>query len=214
VKGGLVVFDLDGTLIDSVADLASALNATLDRLHPGTPPLPVPEVRTMIGEGALLLITKALRAVGHGDVPGDALPVFLDCYRRHLLDETRLYPGVLETLQALRGRPLAVLTNKPGDLSRAIVDGLGIGRFFARVCGGGDVPAKKPDPGGLRRLLEETGSDAGDAVMVGDSAIDVQTGRAADVRTVGVTYGFDPQGLRAQEPDVLIDRMPELLDHL
>jgi phosphoglycolate phosphatase len=214
VKGGLVVFDLDGTLIDSVADLASALNATLDRLHPGTPPLPVPEVRTMIGEGALLLITKALRAVGQGDVPQDALPVFLDCYRQHLLDETRLYPGVLETLEALRGRPLAVLTNKPGDLSRAIVDGLGIGRFFARVYGGDDVPARKPDPGGLRRLLEETGSDAADAVMVGDSAIDVQTGRAADVRTVGVTYGFDPHGLRAQAPDVLIDRMPELLDHL
>jgi phosphoglycolate phosphatase len=214
VRGGLVVFDLDGTLIDSSADLRSALNAALDRLHPGTPPLTHEEVRSMIGEGALRLVAKALRAVGRDDVPGDALPVFLDCYRERLLDETRLYPGVRETLEALGDRPLAVLTNKPGDFSRTIVNGLGIGGFFARVWGGGDVPAKKPDPLGLRRLLEETRARAAQSVMVGDSAIDVATGRAAAVRTVGVTYGFDPEGLRAQEPDVLIDRLPDLLEHL
>jgi phosphoglycolate phosphatase len=214
VTGGLVVFDLDGTLIDSSADLRSALNAALDRLHPGTPPLTPGEVRSMIGEGALRLVTKALRAVGRDDVPTEALPVFLECYRERLLDETRLYPGVRETLEALRGRPLAVLTNKPGDLSRTIVEGLGIAGFFGRVCGGGDVPAKKPDPGGLLRLIEDAGTRADGAVMVGDSAIDVATGRAAAVRTVGVTYGFDPDGLRAVGPDVLIDRLPDLLGHV
>lgn len=214
MKGGLVVFDLDGTLIDSSADLRSALNAALARLHPGTPPLTHEEVRSMIGEGALRLVAKALRAVGRDDLPQDALPVFLDCYRERLLDETRLYPGVRETLAALGDRPLAVLTNKPGDFSRTIVEGLGIGGFFARVWGGGDVPAKKPDPAGLRRLIAETGAAAGEAVMVGDSAIDVATGRAAAVRTVGVTYGFDPEGLRAEAPDVLIDRLPDLLAHV
>jgi phosphoglycolate phosphatase len=214
VTGGLVVFDLDGTLIDSRADIGSGLNEALDRVHPGTPPLTPEQVRSMIGEGALLLVTKALRATGHGDAPRDVLPVFLDCYRERLLDETRLYPGVRETLEALRGRPMAVLTNKPGDLSRTIVRGLGIDGFFGRVCGGGDVPEKKPDPGGLRRLIQEAGARAEESVMVGDSPIDVATGRAAAVRTVGVTYGFDPEGLRAAGPDVLIDRLPDLLDHL
>jgi phosphoglycolate phosphatase len=214
VRGGLVVFDLDGTLVDSRADIGKGLNAALQRVHPGTPPLTAEQVRSMIGEGALLLVTKALRATGCDGPPQDVLPVFLECYREHLLDETRLYPGVRETLEALDGRPLAVLTNKPGDLSRAIVDGLGIARFFARVVGGGDGPAKKPDPEGLRRLVEEAGGGASRATMVGDSAIDVATGRAAAVRTVGVTYGFDPEGVRAARPDVLIDRLPALIEHV
>ena len=107
-----------------------------------------------------------------------------------------------ETLEALAAGPLAVLTNKPGDFSRTIVDGLGIGPASSRrVCGGGDVPAKKPDPVGLRRLIAEAGGDSRRGpTMVGDSAIDVATGRAAAVRTVGVTYGFDPEGLRARRP--------------
>jgi phosphoglycolate phosphatase len=214
VTAGLVVFDLDGTLVDSRADIGSGLNAALARVHPGTPPLSAEQVRSMIGEGALLLVTKALRETGHDDAPQEVLPVFLDCYRERLLDETRLYPGVLETLQALEGRPMAVLTNKPGDLSRTIVEGLGIARFFGAVCGGGDGPAKKPDPAGLRRLIEEARARADGTVMVGDSAIDVATGRAAAVRTVGVTYGFDPEGTRAARPDVLIDRLPELLEHV
>jgi phosphoglycolate phosphatase len=214
VTGGLLVFDLDGTLVDSRADIRSGLNEALDRIHPGTPPLTPEEVRSMIGEGALLLVTKALRATGHDDAPRDVLPVFLDCYRKRLLDETRLYPGVQETLEALSGRPMAVLTNKPGDLSRTIVDGLGVGRFFGRVVGGGDLATKKPDPEGLRLLMQEAGVRPAETTMVGDSAIDVRTGRAAGARTVGVTFGFDPEGVRAVGPDVLIDRWPDLLDHL
>lgn len=208
---GLVVFDLDGTLVDSRADIRSGLNEALDRIHPGTPPFTPEEVRSMIGEGALLLVTKALRATGHDDAPWDVLPVFLDCYRKRLLDQTRLYPGVRETLEALSGRPMAVLTNKPGDLSRTILNGLGVARFFGRVLGGGDLPTKKPDPEGLRLLMEGAGARPAETTMVGDSAIDIRTGRAAGTRTVGVTFGFDPEGVRAEAPDVLLDAFPEVL---
>lgn len=207
----LVVFDLDGTLIDSARDLAGALNQTLDRLRPGTPALPLEDVRAMIGDGALKLITRALRAVGLPDPPQDALPVFLECYRARLLEETRLYPGVAEVLEALASRRLAVLTNKPGDLSRAILEGLGVAQRFEWVYGGGDLPAKKPDPVGLHRLLAESGLSPEQAVMVGDSAIDVRTGRAAGVRTIGVRYGFDPEGLRQEPPDVLVDEPRQLV---
>ena len=204
-----MVFDLDGTLVDSARDLASAVNAMLDRLAPGTPPLAEPEVRTFIGEGARLLVSRSLTRAGLPHSPEEALPVFLDCYRARLLETTRLYPGVAETLDALGGHVLAVLTNKPGDLSRSIVDGLGLGGRFARVYGSGDLP-RKPDPAGLVRLMEETGLGAGATVMVGDSAIDVQAGRAAGVYTVGVRYGFAPDSLRAHPPDVLLDDVRDL----
>jgi phosphoglycolate phosphatase len=207
----LVVFDLDGTLVDSSRDLAAALNETLGRLRPGTPALSLEAVRSMIGDGALKLVERALRASGLSEAPREVLPVYFDCYRPRLLDQTHLYPGVLEALEALASRHLAVLTNKPGDFSRAILEGLGVARFFRRIYGGGDLPAKKPDPIGLQRLLAEAGATPFQAVMVGDSAIDVRTGRAAGVRTVGVRYGFDPEGLRREAPDLLVDDLRELI---
>jgi phosphoglycolate phosphatase len=210
----LVVFDLDGTLIDSAGDLAASVNATLERLAPGSPPLPAAQVRTFIGDGAAMLVTRTLAAAGV-EVPTEAaLPVFLDCYEARLLDTTVLYPGVVEALDALRDRTLAVLTNKPGAMSRRILAGLGVEDRFARVAGAGDVPAKKPDPAGLRLLLAETGIPPESAVLVGDSAIDVRTGRAAGVRTVGVTYGLDPSSLRAAPPDITIGDLRELAPRL
>ncbi|HVR69386.1 MAG TPA: HAD-IA family hydrolase [Vicinamibacteria bacterium] len=205
----LVVFDLDGTLVDSAADLAAAVNAMLARLAAGTPPLSEAQVRGFIGEGARLLVRRSLAHAGLPHRPEDALPVFLECYRARLLECTRPYPGVAETLDALARHTLAVLTNKPGDLSRAIVEGLGLGARFARVYGGGDLP-RKPDPAGLVRIMVETGFEPASTVMVGDSAVDVLTGRAAGVLTVGVSYGFDPDGLRAQPPDVLLDDLRAL----
>lgn len=210
-KAALVVFDLDGTLIDSARDLAGALNETLGRLRPGTPALALEDVRSMIGDGARKLVERGLRAAGLSEAPPEALAVFFDCYRARLLDETRLYPGVRETLEALASRHLAVLTNKPGDFSRAILEGLGVAGFFRRVYGGGDLPRKKPDPVGLQRLLAEAGAEPGAAVMVGDSPIDVRTGRAAGVRTIGARYGFDPEGLRQEPPDLLIEDPRELI---
>jgi phosphoglycolate phosphatase len=211
-----VVFDLDGTLVDSAADLCAAVNGMLQRLAPGTPPLPEADVRAFVGEGARLLVARSLARAGRAEQPEDALPVFLECYRARLLDRTRPYPGVPETLEALAGHTLAVLTNKPGDLSRAIVEGLGLGGRFARVYGSGDLP-RKPDPAGLVRIMSETGFDAASTVMVGDSAVDVLTGRAAGVLTVGVSYGFAPGSLREHPPDVLLDdlrALPQVVEGL
>lgn len=210
MRPGLVVFDLDGTLVDSSRDLATAVNAALTRIAPEASPIPLDVVRAFIGSGARMLVARSLARAGLPHPVEDVLPVFLECYRGCLLETTTLYPGAREALEGLDGRTLAVLTNKPGDMSRAILHGLGVASRFARIYGGGDVPGKKPDPAGLRRLLEETGSAAAEAVMVGDSAIDVRTGRAAGVRTVGVTYGFDPESLAAEPPDLLIHDLREL----
>jgi phosphoglycolate phosphatase len=206
----LVVFDLDGTLIDSSRDLASALNATLRRVAPGAPALSLTEVRRMIGDGARVLVERGLARAGLERPPEDVLPAFMEEYERRLLDTTFLYPGVEETLAALEARALAVLTNKPGDMSRRILAGLGVAARFARVYGGDDLPAKKPDPVGVLRLLAETSTTAPEAVLVGDSSVDVRTGRAAGVRTIGVTYGLNPESLRDWPPDATLSDLREL----
>jgi phosphoglycolate phosphatase len=210
MKTVLVVFDLDGTLVDASRDLAAAVNAAISTLAPGAAPLPLEVVRSFVGDGARLLVSRSLAAAGLGRGVEEVLPVFLDCYRQRLLDSTCLYPGVLEALDLLRDRRLAVLTNKPGDLSRAILSGLGVADRFARVWGGGDFPGRKPDPAGLRLLMEELGAAPGETLMVGDSAVDVRTGRAAGVRTVGVTYGLSPASLSEEPPDQLIGDLREL----
>lgn len=200
----LLVFDLDGTLVDSSEDLTTALNTALARVAPGTRPLPPARVRTLIGSGARNLVARSLAAAGV-ERPLDAvLPVFLDCYRGCLLEKTRPYPGVAEALDRLGDRTLAVLTNKPGDLSREILAGLGLLPRFFRVYGGGDVPGRKPNPAGLQALLREAHVTPAEAAIVGDSAIDVRTGRAAAVFSVGVSYGFDAESFVACPPDLLL----------
>jgi phosphoglycolate phosphatase len=206
----LVVFDLDGTLVDSSRDLAAAVNATLARVAPDTPPLSLDTVRTFVGDGAGVLIARTLARVGSRLKAEEVLPLFLESYAHGLLRTTALYPGVREALDALRPRRLAVLSNKPGTMSRAILAGLGVGDRFFRIYGGGDLASRKPDPDGVYRLLEETGVPAEEAVLVGDSPVDVQTGRAAGVRTVGVTYGFDPEGVRREGPDLVLGDLREL----
>jgi phosphoglycolate phosphatase len=195
----LVVFDLDGTLVDSSRDLATAVNRML--ADAGAPPLTHETVRSFVGEGAGRLIEKARAARGLDTPAEELLPVFLAHYREGLLEETRLYPGMEELLDALPPRRLAVLTNKPGDMSRAILSGLRVAHRFDWIWGAGDVPARKPDPGGLQRLLADADVAAGEAVFVGDSAVDMRTARAAGVRAVGVTYGFQPESLDESPPD-------------
>jgi phosphoglycolate phosphatase len=209
-RARLVVFDLDGTLVDSSRDLATGVNRALRRVAPQAPALPEEAVRSFIGSGARILITRSLAAAGLPLSVDDVLPVFLDEYSRCLLDETRLYPGVEDALDALAGRTLAVLTNKPGDMSRTILDGLGVGQRFFRIYGAGDVETRKPDPGGLLRIASEVGVEPAAVVMVGDSAIDIRTGRAAGTFTAGVTYGFDAAGFRDHPPDILVSRLTEL----
>ena len=211
---GLVVFDLDGTLIDSSGDLVHAVNATLARIAPQAPALPPDRIRSFVGHGAGTLVERTLAEARLPQRAQDVLPVFLEVYRAHLLDETRLYPGVAEALEGLDGYRLVVLTNKPGDMSRTILEGLGVAHRFARVWGPEDAGAKKPDPAGLRRLMEEAGAGREETAMVGDSAVDVRTGRAAGVLTVGVSYGLDPEGVRAEAPDVTLDDLRQLRGHL
>jgi phosphoglycolate phosphatase len=209
----LLVLDLDGTLVDSSRDITASVNATLQRLRPGTASIPLESVLGFVGEGARLLIERSLAHAGLALPVDEVLAVYLDCYRERLLDTTRLYPGMAEALAALgpAGLTLAVLTNKPGDMSRTILEGLGVAFRFARILGAGDVPARKPDPGGLVALLAGLEIATKDVWMVGDSATDVETGRAASVRVAGVTWGFHPAALRAAGPDRVLDRPAELV---
>jgi phosphoglycolate phosphatase len=205
----LVVFDLDGTLVDSSRDLATAVNRTLASLAPGAPELPHDQVRSFIGDGARILLSRSLAAAGIARTPEEALPLFLAAYAGCLLDSTRLYPGILDALDALAGRTLAVLTNKPGALSRRLLEGLGVLSRFAQVLGGDEI-VRKPDPSGLLRLLAEHGVPADAAAMIGDSSNDVRTARAAAVKSVGVGWGFDTERLLAAGPDRLVQRPGEL----
>jgi phosphoglycolate phosphatase len=208
----LVVFDLDGTLVDSSRDIAASLNAALGRVAPGTPAIPLEQVLDFVGEGARLLIERALAHAGLTLPADEVLALYLDCYRERLLDETRLYPGVGDALDTLAaaGVTLAVLTNKPGDMSRTILAGLGVAGHFARVLGAGDVAARKPDPAGLRLLLGELVVAPEQAWMVGDSATDVLAARAAGIRAAGVGWGFHTAALRAAGPDLSFDHPAEL----
>lgn len=171
-------------------------------------------MRSFIGEGARRLIARALERRGLPQPVESVRPIFMACYERVLLQTTRPYDGIVEVLDALSDRTLAVLTNKPGRLSRLLLDGLGLSGRFQRVIGGDDIPTQKPDAAGLRLLLAGAGVGPQDAAMVGDSAIDVRTARAAGVRAVGVSWGFDAESLRRAAPDVLVERPQDLLSAL
>jgi len=180
----LAIFDLDGTLVDSVDDLAASVNHALARV--GLPPRRRDEVRGMIGNGARVLIE---RAVGpHQELLDPALSAWREHYQAHLLDATRPYPGVAEAL-AGAGRTLAVISNKPGPMVRRILEGLGLLARFAGVLGGGDAPPK-PDPAGVRTILHRLGVAEADAILVGDSAVDAATARNAGIAFVAVTWGL------------------------
>jgi phosphoglycolate phosphatase len=208
----LLVFDLDGTLVDSSRDLAAATNAALQRVAPGSVAIPLEAVISFVGDGARVLIERSIRYAHLELSPDDVLPVFLDCYAGRLLDTTRLYPGIAEALDALRPRTLAVLTNKPGPFSRTILEGLGVAALFARIWGAGDVATRKPDPSGLLRLVQELAARPDETVMIGDSATDVKTARAAGVKVLGVAWGLDPVGLRAANPDRLLEHPRDLAE--
>jgi phosphoglycolate phosphatase len=205
----LLVFDLDGTLVDSQRDLGEAVNAT--RAWMGLGPLPLEIVARYVGNGAPVLVQRALPDAGEeGWARG--LKYFLEYYREHMLDSTRLYPGVREALDQLHGAgvPMAVLTNKPVRFSTQMLEGLGLNLHFFRVYGGNSFPEKKPNPMGLDALIAESRADRDRTVMVGDSAVDVETARNAGVRACGVRWGFQPETFAGSPPDFLIDDMREL----
>jgi phosphoglycolate phosphatase len=209
----LLIFDLDGTLIDSRLDLVHSVNAMLR--HFERPALPGEVVASYVGDGAPMLVRRALGDPRDEGFLKEALEYFLAYYRVHKLDHTHVYDGIKETLAAIHSsngvrRKMAVLSNKPVHPSRAIVEALGLAEFFVHVYGGNSFPTKKPDPLGVHTLLKQTGTRARDAIMVGDSSIDVITGRNASLWTCGVTYGFAPHTLCEAPPDVVVDKPQEL----
>jgi phosphoglycolate phosphatase len=213
----LLVFDLDGTLIDSRLDLIHSVNAMLR--HIGRPELNGDVIASYVGDGAPALVRRALGDSDDEALLRVALEYFLGYYRLHKLDHTTVYKGIPEVLAGLAAdgvpsngvrRQMAVLSNKPVNPSRDIVQALGLGDFFVCVYGGNSFATKKPDPLGVRTILQETGFTADEALMIGDSSIDVLTGRNAGLWTCGVTYGFAPHSLEEAPPDVLIESPREL----
>ena len=206
----LVIFDLDGTLIDSRRDLVNSTNAA--RVHMGLAPLPEDLVASYVGNGAPMLIRRALGNAATDELVAQGLAFFLKHYSKHMLDATVMYPGVLEALDQLKaaGVRMAVLTNKPTLNSVAIVEGLGARQHFFRVYGGDSFPLKKPDPVGIAALMAEAKVAREETMMVGDSHIDIKTARNAGIKACGVTFGLQPETLADEPPDLLVDDMREL----
>jgi phosphoglycolate phosphatase len=210
----LLIFDLDGTLVDSREDLANSINAMLR--HIGKKELPHEVIASYIGDGAPMLVRRSLGDPDDENFVQDALLYFMAWYREHKLDTTYVYEGIRESLDAIQksrdGQPLkmAVLSNKPVGPSRAIVEALGLGPYFFQIYGGNSFHTKKPDPAGVQALLEESCAGPEETVIIGDSDIDVLTARNAGIYSVGVTYGLAPHTLQDAPPDVLIDHPEEL----
>jgi phosphoglycolate phosphatase len=199
----LIAFDLDGTLIESRRDLADAANDLVQER--GGAPLSVEAVTRMVGEGARVLVARALTAAGLDDDPA-ALPRFLELYDRRLLNHTRLYDGIVDALKRAReGARVALLTNKPIDPTEKILRGLGVRELFDDVIGGDGPFPRKPDPASLQALMTGAGASPADSLLVGDSAVDLETARRASVRCCIVTYGFGVRRDLVEGADWIVD---------
>jgi phosphoglycolate phosphatase len=200
----LLVFDLDGTLIDSGDDLCASVNAML--AHFGREALPQSVISTYIGDGAARLVGRALGEPNDPAFLDSALTYFLNYYREHKLDHTYVYPGVFPALDIVRPqRSMAVLTNKPINPSIAICEALGLSPYFFRILGGNSFSTKKPDPEGLRALMQEANVRPEETLMIGDSDVDVMTARNAGTWSIGCTFGLSPHTLELVPPDCLVD---------
>jgi phosphoglycolate phosphatase len=214
----LLVFDLDGTLVDSCKDLCNSINAMLQ--HFGQHPLPDSVIASYIGDGAPMLVRRALGDPDDNAYLEKAISFFLDYYREHKLDYTYVYPGVLESLEALKTGPdgapraMAVFTNKPVRPSEAICEALGLSPYFFRIFGGNSFATKKPDPTGLVALMREAGVPPSQTLMIGDSNVDVLTARNADAWVLGCTFGLSPHTLEIDPPDCTVDSAAEWVQAL
>jgi len=211
----LLIFDLDGTLVDSKHDLIDSVNATRGFMN--MPPLPGTAVARYIGRGAMALIQSALGESAPASEVQKAHEFFIQYYGEHMLDKTVLYDGVRESLDVLKdsGHTLAVLTNKPVRFSERMMERLGLGGHFVRIYGGNSFePKKKPDPVGIHALLSETGLARERTIMVGDSVVDIRTARNAAVRSCGVTWGFQPETFVEEPPDFIVDHMRQLHERI
>ena len=219
----LLIFDLDGTLVDSRLDLANSVNATLRNYD--RPQLPPDRIAQYIGDGAPTLVRRSLGFKDdHALQPKDeefiedALVFFLEYYRDHKLENTYVYDGVIEALNKLSasnngtGRVMTVLSNKPVNPSRAIVQALGLNDFFTAVYGGNSFETKKPDPLGVKVLLKETGIAPEESIIIGDSSIDMLTAKNAGIWSCGVTYGLSPETLQQLPGDAMVDSPREWIE--
>ncbi len=209
----LIVFDLDGTLIDSRADLTHSVNAMLRYLH--RPELPEDVIASYIGNGVAMLVQRALGDPADPTLLNDAVAYFLAYYREHKLDNTYVYPGMLPLLDALRNHPqrplMAVLTNKPVGPSKAICEALGLADGMFRIYGGDSFATKKPDALGLQTLLREANVEPHQAVMVGDSDVDVLVAKNAGTFSIGCSFGLSPHTLEIMPPNILVDAPLDLI---
>jgi len=206
----LIIFDLDGTLIDSAADIASSVNEL--REHFSCEPLPRAEIESYVGNGIHTLIERALPSTPAARLPG-TIERYRTIYRRRLLEQTRAYPGVTAALEELRNDTdctLAVLTNKPIRESEMILNGLDLEKYFAAIFGGDSFERKKPDPMGVHKILEATDSTPERALFVGDSPVDLETAHNASMRSCLVSYGIDKRRHPEIEPDFVVDDLREL----
>lgn len=207
----LIVFDLDGTLADSLPDIADAANYACRQL--GLPEHPQEAVKEMIGGGERKFIQRVVESEDP-DLQEQALALYLEHYFQHCGDRTRLYPGVQETLPRMTSKKLAVLSNKRQSLAELVLQVMGIREFFAAVRGGGDLPLK-PDPAVLVAVINGLAADSARTLMVGDKLADVLAGKGAGTLTAAVTYGYgDPEALMASGPDVIVSHFTELADIL
>jgi len=212
----LLIFDLDGTLVDSRIDLANSVNAMLR--HYGKPELPNDVIASYIGNGAPMLVRRSLGDPDDESFVQEALLYFMAYYREHKLDTTYVYPGIKEALDLIRvarngaanNVKMAVLSNKPVGPSKAIVEALGLSQYFFQIYGGNSFHTKKPDPAGVEALLAESNAGAKETVIIGDSDVDIITARNAGAYSVGVSYGLAPHTLEDAPPDILVDKPLEL----
>jgi phosphoglycolate phosphatase len=206
-----IIFDLDGTLVDSAEDLRAAVNRLFHTLD--LRPIKADEIKAMIGDGVLKLVERALVAADADPAQKDTLlPRFLELYQASPATRTRCYPGVVETLKALRQKDfrLAVVTNKPVSATNKILEALSLAEFFPVVIGGDSLPQRKPDPAQLLEAARQLGVDVDQTLMVGDNIHDVEAAHAAGMRCVAVSYGYHHCPPSEFNADHLIDRFGEL----
>jgi phosphoglycolate phosphatase len=204
----IIIFDLDGTLVDSSVDICNALNYAIEGT--GIKPVSVARTITLIGEGISRLFEKLLEEKKYNGDKEALISRYLDHYTAHIIDNTSLYPGVKETLEALGDYRKVVITNKREESSAKILEALGIAKHFDFIAGSDTTPGKKPSPVPIQFVLEKFGLEPADAVIVGDSTYDIDAGRAAGITTIAVTYGYRPRH-ELQKAHYLVDRMPDVV---
>ena len=210
MRKSLILYDLDGTLVDTKEDIASSANHMLGRM--GLPPLTVEQVVPFVGKGISQLIAACL---GTDDprLMEEGLRIYRAHYAEHMLDKSRLYPGALDLLEHFKSRVQAVITNKPNPYSTEILKGLGVARYFIEIVGGDSPYPKKPEPDSLLALMKKAGAGPDETLFIGDSVVDIQTGRRAGVLTAVVTHGFErKEVLLGESPALAVESLKALLE--